>query len=175
MYLYSGEKYVPVLAGRLVTNLQVSRLFVQIFLSHYRKNSFGTLRCFRKFRESKNFIYKKGISLFSVEFFCHTVPIKFVGEPFCFKKILVSKSFMHRRGASRFCRKLFVLQCQKNSLGNTPVFRKFGLSKKFMHNRGGGGYHDFPSNIFCLTVPKNLVPGNLVFQKSSGIENFFGQ
>ena len=30
-----------------------------------------------------------------------------------------------------------------------------GIEKVWM--RGGGGYQDFPSKIFCLTVPKNFV------------------
>ena len=46
---------------------------------------------------------------------------------------------------------------------------------------GGGGeggreYHDFPSKIFCLTVPKNFVgePFCAVFQKISGSEKVYG-
>ena len=35
------------------------------------------------------------------------------------------------------------------------------------------GYHDFLSKLFCLTIPKNFVGNPLVFQKISGIENFF--
>ena len=40
-----------------------------------------------------------------------------------------------------------------------------------MHTRG---YHVFPSKVFCLTVPINLVgePFCAVFQKSSGSKNF---
>ena len=41
---------------------------------------------------------------------------------------------------------------------------------------GGGGYQDFPSNFFCLTVPKNSL-GELfcaVFQKISGSEKVYG-
>ena len=37
-------------------------------------------------------------------------------------------------------------------------FRKFTVAKKFMDKRGGGGkYQNFPSKVFCLTVPKNFV------------------
>ena len=35
-------------------------------------------------------------------------------------------------------------------------FRKFPVAKKFMEKREGE-YQDFPSKIFCLTVPKNFV------------------
>ena len=36
--------------------------------------------------------------------------------------------------------------------------------------------HDFPSKIFCLTVPKHFVeePFYAVFQKSSGGEKVYG-
>ncbi len=40
----------------------------------------------------------------------------------------------------------------------------------------GGGYQDFPSNSFSLTVPKNFVgpPCCAVFQKLSGSEKVYG-
>ena len=41
-------------------------------------------------------------------------------------------------------------------------FRKFLVAKKFMDKREGE-YQDFPSKIFCLTVPKNAVGNPLVF------------
>ena len=34
--------------------------------------------------------------------------------------------------------------------------RKFPVAKKFM-DKGGGEYQDFPSEIICLTVPRNFV------------------
>ena len=47
--------------------------------------------CFRKLPVAKKFMDKKdgGVSRFSVNFFCLTVPKNFVGEPFCavFQKI----------------------------------------------------------------------------------------
>ena len=36
-------------------------------------------------------------------------------------------------------------------------FRKFPVAKKFMDKKGEGEYQDFPSKIFCLTIPKNFV------------------
>ena len=44
------------------------------------------LRCFRKFRVWRIFAHKKGISVVSVEIFCFTVPIIFVGKHFCVSK-----------------------------------------------------------------------------------------
>ena len=48
----------------------------------------------------------------------------------------------------------FVSQYQKISLGNPFAFHHFRVPKKFMNKRG---YQDFPSKVFCLTVPKFFV------------------
>ena len=49
--------------------------------------------------------------------------------------------------------------------------RKFLVSKGFMDGRGG--YHVFPSKIFCLTVPKNFRRGTLLyFRKFLVSKNF---
>ena len=53
-----------------------------------------------------------------------------------------------------FCRYFFVSQYRKTSKGNPLVLHKISLSKSFMHKRG---YHDFLSEIVCLTVPKIFV------------------
>ena len=47
-------------------------------------------------------------------------------------------------------------------------FRKFPVAKKFMDKKGE--YQDFPSKLFCLTVPKHFVEEPLcaVFQNISG-------
>ena len=39
-----------------------------------------------------------------------------------------------------------------------------------MHNRG---YHNFPSKIYCLTVPKNFVGEPFSVSLVSGIERFY--
>ena len=48
--------------------------------------------------------------------------------------------------------------------------------RKCLWIRGRGKYQDFPSEIFCLTVPKNFVeePFCAVFQKISGSEKVYG-
>ena len=72
-------------------------------------------------------------------------------------------------GITIFCQNCFVSQCRKISQGNPSVlcFRKFPGAKKFMDKKGE--YQDFPSKIFCLTVPKHFVeePFCAVFQKIS--------
>ena len=57
------------------------------------------------------------------------------------------------------------------------MFRKFLVSKKFMDMRGAEGegkdYHDFLSQNFCLTVPKNFVGEPFSVSLISGIENLY--
>ena len=49
-------------------------------------------------------------------------------------------------------------------------FGKFPVANKFMDKRGGGGeYQNFPSKIFCLTVPKNFVGEPFSVSLISGI------
>ena len=49
-------------------------------------------------------------------------------------------------------------------------FRKFPVAKKFMDKRGEREYQDFPSKIFCRTVPKFFVGEPLIFSLISGVE-----
>ena len=42
-----------------------------------------------------------------------------------------------------------------------------------MDKRGGGEYQDFPSKIFCLTVPKNFVGEHFSVSLISGIGKFY--
>ena len=57
-----------------------------------------------------------------------------------------------------------------------PCSRKI-LVSKFVRDksRGGGGgeYHKFPSNFFCLTVPKKFVGKTFSVSLISVIKNFF--
>ena len=45
-----------------------------------------------------------------------------------------------------------------------------------IRDEGGGVYQDFPSNIFCLRLPKNSVGEHFcaVFEKNSGSEKLYG-
>ena len=53
-------------------------------------------------------------------------------------------------------------------------FRIFLVAKKFIKKKGEGDYLNFPSKIFCLTVPEHFVeePFCAVFQIISGCEKF---
>ena len=82
--------------------------------------------------------------------------------------------FMQKDITSRFSlEKISSHSAEKIRRGTLLCFRKFLLSKNVRFERGG--YQDFPSKTFCLTVPKNFVsePFCAVFQKSFGSEKVY--
>ena len=42
----------------------------------------------------------------------------------------------------------------------------------YVRDKRGGKYHNFPSKIFCLTVPKFFLGEHFIVSLISGIENF---
>ena len=92
---------------------------------------------------------------------CLTIPKNFVGEPFFVSRNLwYRKNLWIRRGGGLyhgFQSKFFYHSAEKFRSGtlSDPCFRKSPVAKKFMDKRGG--YQDFPSKIFCLTVRKNFM------------------
>ena len=113
------------------------------------KNFVWNTSVFQKSLGIEKFLIKKRVSLFSVELFCLSVPIEFLGAAFSF-----SEKFCHRRtscivewGPSRFCQMFFVPQCQKTSLGNPPVLQKLFWIEKLW-------YQDFSSKISCPIASK---------------------
>ena len=86
----------------------MSRFSVEIFfVSQYRKTLQGnpSVLCFGKFSVANKFMDKKGgLSNFSVETFCLTVPKNAVGEPFSLTLISGIEKFWMRgwKGVSRF-------------------------------------------------------------------------
>ena len=101
---------------------------------------------------------------------CLTLPKTFVREPHSLWEKIWFQNFlwMKRWGITFFRRKVLVSQCRKLSWAFVPGFRKNGVSKKFMLNRG---YHNFPSNIFGLTVPKTFVKESYCFWEKNCFEN----
>ena len=51
--------------------------------------------------------------------------------------------------------------------------RKFPVAKKFMDKGGGGEYQDFPSEIICLTAPKNFAGEPFSVSLILGIGKFY--
>ena len=83
---------------------------------------------------------------------------------------------MLKRVMSRFSVDLFVSQYRKILQRNpSPVcLRKFLIANRFMDKKGECG--EFPSKMFCLTVPKHFVeePFCAGFQKISDCEKVCG-
>ena len=101
-----------------------------------------SLLCFRKIRVAKNFTDKRGgggVSRFSVEFFCLTVPKNFVGNPsvLCFRNFPLAKKFMDKRamGVSRFSVEIFCLTVPKKFVGEPYSVSLIRVSKSFMLQR----------------------------------------
>ena len=92
-----------------------SKLFCLTVPNHFIGEPF----CFRKFRVSKKFMHKRGISPFSKEnLLSHSTEKLCRGTVLCFRKILVSEKIMDKReGGGReyhnFLSKFFCLSAEK--------------------------------------------------------------
>ena len=74
-----------------------------------------------------------------------------------FQKNSGIEKFIHKSRVSRFFVDTFLSQYWNFCRGNFLCYRKFLASNNLKDKSGVGGYHDFPSEKFCLTVPKNFV------------------
>ena len=118
------------------------------------------------------------MSRFSVEnFLSHSTEKNFAGGAFCavFWKVSRSEKDYGGEGGSIkiFRRKFLSHRDEKLCRGILLCFRSFLVSKN-VEDKRGGGYHNLPSKLFCLTVPKNFLgePLCAVFQKISGSKMF---
>ena len=146
------------------------------FVSQFEKFRRGNRLCLTKFRVSKNFMPKRGISRFyTKKYCCLTVPIILRrGTLLCFRKFLVPKKLMDKRGEGRreyhdFPSKNVCLTVpEKFRRGNLQCVTNFGYRKILC-------FRDLSHNfveIFFVSVLKNFVGEPLwsVYQKKSGIE-----
>ena len=128
------------------------------FFSSHSAKSFrrGILQCFINFGYRKVLCIGGGIKVLS-NFFCLRGPKNFVGEPFC-----VSQNFGYRKmlgvregQVSRISVKFLLSHSAAKIRRGTLLcyLRKFPVAKKFTDKKRAE-YQDFPSGIFCLTVPK---------------------
>ena len=77
---------------------------------------------------------------------------------------------MRRGGLSKFSVENFLSQsAEKIRRGTLLCFRKFRVPK-IVRDKRRGGYHDFLSKLFCLTVPKKFVGEPFSVSLISGIE-----
>ena len=120
------------------------------------------------------------IKTFRRKFFVPQCPKSFAREAYCvvFQKISCSeKDYELERGiSSSSVEKYFCLRVPIVSYGKTSMLccRKLLVARNSMDKRRGS--QDFPSKVFCTTMPKTLArePICVVFQKTSGSEKVFG-
>ena len=128
----------------------------------------------RKFLVSKSFMDEKGgIRFFRRKFLVSQCRKISWASLQCFRKFGVSKinsttDFYFL--CTTFRSKFFVSENWKISLRNTSVYQKISGSEKFYASERGRGYQDFPSKIFCLTVPKNFAGEPFSVSLISGTE-----
>ncbi len=147
----------------------VSRFSVENFLSHSADENFRRriLYCCINFGNRKSLEKGGEYQKFPSKIFCLTVPKISVGESFSVALIFgeeggggVSKVYVEMflsHSAENFRRRM--LYCCIN----------FGYRKSLEER--GGGYQDFPSKIFCLTVPTKISAGeSFIVASISGIE-----
>ncbi len=157
-------------------------IFRRIFLSRSTKKLCReTLLCC----VSENFWKRKSLWIrrrgkyqdFSSKFFCLTVPKKFVGEPFRVSLISGIEKFYAQEGYVTIFRRIFLSRSTKKLCRETLlccVSENF-WKRKSLWIRGRGKYQDFPSKVFCLTVPKKFVGEPFRVSLISGIEKFYAQ
>ena len=133
------------------------------------------MRCFRKFLVRKKLWKRWGrgeFRYFPSKTFCRKMPKSFARETFICLYFRASKIFMLQRVLSRFSVEFFLSQNAENfRRGILQSVINFGYRKNLCVRVL---CHDFPSNFFCLTVPKHFVeePFCAVFQNLSGSEKF---
>ena len=102
----------------------------------------------------------------------------FVGKPFCavFQKKSGNEKNMEKRwgGEPRFSDKICLShRAEKFCRGTLSCFRDFVASTTFLEKRGVMEYQEFPSNCFCLTLPKKFVGEPISVSLFLGIDNFY--
>ena len=157
---------------------RISRFYVEIFLAQYRKFLRGTLRCFKVFRETKNFMHRRGrfikiLISFSVETLMSHSTQEFVAEQFCLsKKFSYAKISRIRGGYNNSPSETFCLTVPKSL-----CFRKSLLSRSIMvlWIRGGrdGVSRFYVKSSFSHCTEKFRKSTLLCFIKSPGIENLY--
>ena len=153
----------------------VPKFSVENFLSHsaenFRRESFTVAL----FSGSEKVYGQEGgggeeYQNFPSKIFCLTVPKISVGE--CFIVALISGTEkVWRRGVSRFSVEFFLSHSADENFRRRIFYCciNFGY-RKSSEKRGGGEYQDFPSKIFCLTVPKISVGESFIVALISGTE-----
>ena len=143
------------------------------FVSQSRKSPKGILYCCSKVGYRKCLDKKRGVSRFSVEKFLSHSPENFRrGIVYCCIIFGDRKTLDKRGGVSGFSVENFSSHsAEKFRGGILYCCIDFGNRKGL--DRKGRELQGIPSNIFCLTVPKNFVGQSFIVALISGIEKFW--
>ena len=109
---------------------------------------------FQKCSGIRIFLDSRGITFLSI-FFSHIAKI-IVGEPSCVSELFYYQNFLDNRVIT-ILSVVFVSQCRKFCGETLNVLDKLGHPTILCIM---GEFHDFPSKIFSLAVPKNFVGEN---------------
>ena len=166
---------IPALSSVLYAK-RVSRFSVETFLPQSAENfRRRTLLCFKKFLVSKIVSAERGgLSRFSIEnFLSHSAKKFHRGTLQCFFYFGYRKMLGIRdRGREPLFSVEIVLSHSAENFrsGILQCLIKFGY-RKMLGKRDGGANHDFPSKLFCLTVPKYFASESFSVLLVSGFEN----
>ena len=112
---------------------------------------------------------------FPSNFFCLTVPKIFVLESFSAAKISgAGKVWIRLWGwGIKIFRRFFLSHSAESFRRESFTVSLISGTQKVWRRGGGGVYLDFPSKIFCLTVPKISVGEPFSVSLISGVEEFY--
>ena len=152
---------------------RISLLSVESFLAQSAEAFLcRTLRYIRKVRLSKNFMPKRVISLFPVEFFfTYTAHKVRWGNPLCFRIFRTSKTSMLSRGHRNFPLVFFGLPVLKHFVGNTFNFTENFGYRNFLCMRTEN--HVLRSKFFASPYAKRFWERLLRFNMFGISETFF--
>ena len=152
---------------------RVSRFSVEKFLSHSAENfRRGILYCCINFVCRKSLDKRKGISRIYVEIFLSGSAERLRrGILFCFNDFGYLKGLDKRGGGEIqiLRRNFFSHSAESFRRGILYCCINFVYQKSLDKRRGG--YQDFPSKIFCLTVPKVFVEESFTVAVMAGTGN----
>ena len=144
-------------------------------LSHSTKNfRWGTVRCFRKFRVSQEFLHSKAISLNSVEKFLSHSADKIPRRTICLSNEFCYQKFSSNGGGELHCfveKFFFSHRTEKFHQGTVLCSTKFWEQKSFCGWEGGVN-RIFRRKVFVSLCQKISLEKNFAFQKIFYIENF---
>ena len=141
-----------------------SRFFVDTFLSHFFETFIGKSSVFQKNSGSDKFVWMRE---WDITFFRRKLFVSFYrkilrGTLRRLGKILTVTMYYGWEGMSSFSVEFFVPHITKK------FWENFVVSEMFWHWKPlwiGRGNHVFPSNFFCLALPKFCIGNSSCFQK----------